>query len=61
MDMEQNAQDAERRGVPTFAVEAAVALMVLVLGLVVVFGSRKLGSAGPATAPAPATSPSTSA
>ncbi|MCG2592712.1 tripartite tricarboxylate transporter TctB family protein [Ramlibacter sp. XY19] len=34
----------ERRGVPTFAVEAAVALLILVLGLVVVFGSRKLGS-----------------
>ena len=34
----------ERRGVPTFAVEAAVALLILVLGLVVLFGSRKLGS-----------------
>ena len=34
----------ERRGVPTFAVEAAVALLILVMGLVVVFGSRKLGS-----------------
>ena len=44
MDMEQNAEAAERRGVPTFAVEAAVALLILVMGLVVVFGSRKLGS-----------------
>jgi hypothetical protein len=35
---------AERRGVPTYAVEAAVALLVLALGLVVLFGSRKLGS-----------------
>ena len=34
----------ERRGVPTFAVEAAVALLILVMGLVVLFGSRKLGS-----------------
>lgn len=44
MDMEQNADAVERRGVPTFAVEAAVALLVLVMGLVVLYGSRKLGS-----------------
>ena len=35
---------AERTGVPTFAVEAAVAALVLLMGLVVLFGSRKLGS-----------------
>ena len=35
---------AERTGVPTFAVEAAVAALVLLMGLVVIFGSRKLGS-----------------
>ena len=34
----------ERRGVPTFAVEAAVALLVLVMGVVVVVASHKLGS-----------------
>jgi hypothetical protein len=34
----------ERTGVPTFAVEAGVAALVLLLGLVVIFGSRKLGS-----------------
>jgi hypothetical protein len=34
----------ERTGVPTFAVEAAVAGLVLLMGLVVIFGSRNLGS-----------------
>ncbi|HZY18061.1 MAG TPA: tripartite tricarboxylate transporter TctB family protein [Ramlibacter sp.] len=34
----------DRRGAPTFAVEAVVALLVLALGLTVIFGSRKLGS-----------------
>jgi hypothetical protein len=44
MDMQQEPAGEERRGVPTFAVEAAIAVLVLVLGLVVVFGSRHLGS-----------------
>lgn len=44
MELEQQAEAAERRGVPTFAVEAVVALLVLGLGLLVMFGSRKLGS-----------------
>jgi len=44
MDMEQNAADADRRGVPTFAVEAAVALLILVMGIVVAVGSYRLGS-----------------
>ena len=44
MDTEQDALAAQRRGVPTFAVEAAVALLVLALGLLVIYGSRKLGS-----------------
>ena len=35
---------AERTGVPTFAVEAGVAALVLLMGLVVIFGSRKLGA-----------------
>jgi hypothetical protein len=35
---------AERTGVPTFAVEAGVAALVMLLGLVVIFGSRNLGS-----------------
>lgn len=34
----------ERRGVPTFAVEAAVAALILVMGLVVVFTAQKLGA-----------------
>ena len=34
----------ERTGVPTFAVEAGVAVLVLLFGLLVLFGSRKLGS-----------------
>jgi hypothetical protein len=36
--------EAERSGVPTFAVEAGVAALVLLLGLVVVFASVKLGA-----------------
>lgn len=52
MDIEQQAGE-ERRGVPTFAVEAAVALLVLALGLVVLFGSRKLGSGWTSDGPGP--------
>ena len=44
MEIEHQEVEVERRGVPTFAVEAAVALLVLAFGLVVIFGSRKLGS-----------------
>jgi hypothetical protein len=44
MDSPQEAVAAERTGVPTFAVEAAVAALVLIFGLVVLFGSRTLGS-----------------
>ncbi|HSI55747.1 MAG TPA: tripartite tricarboxylate transporter TctB family protein [Ramlibacter sp.] len=36
--------DAPRTGVPTYIVEGVVAALVLLLGAVVVFGSRKLGS-----------------
>ena len=44
MDSPHAAVAEDRTGVPTFAVEAAVAALVVVLGLVVLFGSRKLGS-----------------
>jgi hypothetical protein len=44
MDNTQEPGTEERRGVPTFAVEAAVATLVLLMGLLVLFGSRKLGS-----------------
>ena len=44
MDSPQEGVAHERTGVPTFAVEAAVAALVVVFGLVVIFGSRKLGS-----------------
>ncbi len=44
MNMPTESAVAERRGVPTFAVEAAVAILVFVLGLTVILGSRKLGS-----------------
>ncbi|MDB5752225.1 MAG: tripartite tricarboxylate transporter TctB family protein [Ramlibacter sp.] len=44
MDIEQQDVEAQRRGVPTYVVEAGVALLVLAFGLVVLFGSRKLGS-----------------
>jgi hypothetical protein len=43
--MEPNAQsDAARTGVSTHIVEAAVALLIVLLGATVIFGSRKLGS-----------------
>jgi hypothetical protein len=44
MQTQHEAGAAERRGVPTYAVEAVVALLVLALGLTVLYGSRKLGS-----------------
>ena len=44
MDSPQEGVAQERTGVPTFAVEAAVAALVVIFGLVVLFGSRKLGS-----------------
>ena len=44
MDISQEPAAEERTGVPTFAVEAAVAALVLAFGLLVLFGSRKLGS-----------------
>lgn len=34
----------ERTGVATYVVEAVVAALVLIFGLVIIFGSRKLGS-----------------
>jgi hypothetical protein len=61
MDNTQEPGTEERRGVPTFAVEAAVATLVLLMGLLVLFGSRKLGSGWTSDGPARATSPSTSA
>jgi hypothetical protein len=44
MDTPHQPESVERTGVPTFAVEAGVAALVLLFGLVVVFGSQKLGS-----------------
>ena len=44
MDISQEPAAQERTGVPTFAVEAAVAALVLAFGLLVLVGSRKLGS-----------------
>jgi hypothetical protein len=44
MNSPQEGVARERTGVPTFAVEAVVAALVVLLGLVVLFGSRKLGS-----------------
>jgi hypothetical protein len=44
MDTTPEPAAEERTGVPTFAVEAAVATLVLLMGLLVLFGSRKLGS-----------------
>lgn len=44
MDIEQHSGELERRGVPTFAVEAVIALILLALGLLVVVTSAKLGA-----------------
>ena len=44
MDHSLPPEAEERTGVPTFAVEAGVAALVLLFGLVVVFGSQKLGA-----------------
>lgn len=44
--MEQNleADEGSRSGVATYVVEAAVAFIMIVIGIVVIFGSQKLGS-----------------
>jgi len=44
METHLQAGDEERRGVPTFAVEAGVAIALLALGLLVVISSYKLGA-----------------
>ena len=44
MNSPQEAAAPERTGVPTFAVEAGIAALVILFGLVVVIGSRNLGS-----------------
>ncbi len=44
MQMEQPVDAAPRRGVPTWVMEAAMAGLVIAMGLVIIFGSRKLGS-----------------
>lgn len=46
MDSPQHAAgtEPERTGVPTFVVEAAVAVLVILFGLLVLIGSRNLGS-----------------
>jgi hypothetical protein len=44
MDIQQEPAAEERKGVPTFAVEAGVAALVLLMGLVVTVTSYKLGA-----------------
>ncbi|GAB3766900.1 tripartite tricarboxylate transporter TctB family protein [Ramlibacter monticola] len=44
MEIQQQPEGAERTGVPTFAVEAVVAALVLLMGLVVTTTSWKLGA-----------------
>ncbi|NML45291.1 tripartite tricarboxylate transporter TctB family protein [Ramlibacter sp. G-1-2-2] len=44
MDSQDQASEAEGHGVPTFAIEAVMALLVLALGLVIVVASHKLGA-----------------
>ena len=44
MNSPQESASTERTGVPTFAVEAGVAALVILFGLAVLIGSRNLGS-----------------
>ena len=44
MEQQDNSGAQSRTGVPTYVIEAIVAALVLVMGLVVVQGSRALGS-----------------
>jgi hypothetical protein len=44
MEHEESPEGAARAGVPTYLVEAAAAAILLVIGLAVVFESRKLGA-----------------
>ena len=44
MEIQQQPEGAERSGVPTFAVEAGVAALVLLMGMVVTTASWKLGA-----------------
>ena len=44
MEPDPQAQAVHRTGVPTYIVEAVVALLVIVMGLVVITGSWKLGA-----------------
>lgn len=44
MNSPQESASTERTGVPTFAVEAGVAALVILFGLSVLIGSRNLGS-----------------
>jgi hypothetical protein len=44
MEQIKEADEGARTGVPTYVVEAVVAGLVLIAGLVFIFGSRKLGS-----------------
>src|SRR6188768_2198301 len=42
--MEPNEHSGERSGVPTYIIEAVVAALVVLMGIVVIQGSRSLGS-----------------
>ncbi|MDM0043461.1 tripartite tricarboxylate transporter TctB family protein [Variovorax dokdonensis] len=44
MEQEQISQEVERKGVATWVVEAVVAAMLLILGIVVMTESRRLGA-----------------
>jgi hypothetical protein len=52
MDMQEPSGALARRGVPTYVVEAVVAALVLVMALVVVIGSWRLGAGWTSDGPA---------
>ena len=53
METQEQPAAGERRGVPTWVAEAAIAALVLAFGLVVLVGSRNLGSGWTSDGPGP--------
>lgn len=53
MEQIKDGEEGPRSGVPTYIIEAIVAGLVLIAGLVVIFGSRKLGAGWTSDGPGP--------
>lgn len=44
MDSNMDSHEGERTGVATYIIDAAVAILIIIMGGVVIYGSRKLGA-----------------